>query len=126
MYDGGSQKDELLSSETGNSVPSPVKSSINQMFIIFYSDSNEFGKGFTAKISFGNIFTKKGFLLCISWQWYVSFNILDNLCQNALDLINGKLIVDNNWPFGTYCQWLISAEDENSYITLEFQNLNVC
>ena len=51
--------------------------------------------------------------------------VVDNSCQNALDLINGKLIVDNNWPVGTYCQWLISAGDENSYITLEFQNINV-
>ena len=125
MYDGGSQKDELLSSETGNSVPSPVKSSINQMFIIFKSDSNEFGKGFTAKISFGNIFTKKGFLLCISWQWYVSFNILDNLCQNALDLSNGKLIVESYWPGGTYCQWLISALDGEHYVNLEFENIDV-
>ena len=51
--------------------------------------------------------------------------IIDNLCQNALDFTNGKLIVDNNWPLGTYCQWLISAEDESSYITLEFENINV-
>ena len=50
---------------------------------------------------------------------------LDNLCNNALDLSNGKLIVDNNWSLGTYCQWLISAEDENSYITLEFENIHV-
>ena len=50
---------------------------------------------------------------------------LDNLCENALDLSNGKLVVDNNWKIGTYCQWLISAEDENSYTTLEFQNMNV-
>ena len=61
---------------------------------------------------------------------FSSFNfiftyVIDNLCQNALDLTNGKLIVDNNWSVGTYCQWLISAEDENSYITLEFENINV-
>ena len=56
---------------------------------------------------------------------FIFTNILDNLCQNALDLTNSKLIIDNNWPLGTFCQWLISAEDENSYITLEFQNINV-
>ena len=50
---------------------------------------------------------------------------LDNLCQNALDLTNGKLIVEKNWQVGTYCQWQIPAKDENSYITLEFQNINV-
>ena len=52
-------------------------------------------------------------------------HVLDNLCKNALDLRSRKLIVDNNWSVGTYCQWLIPAEDENSYVTLEFQNINV-
>ena len=55
MYDGGSDKDELLRSETGNSASSPITSSRNQMFIKLISDSNGVGKGFTAKITFGNI-----------------------------------------------------------------------
>ena len=55
MYDGGSEKDELLNSLTGNSIPSPVKSLRNQMFITFTADGNGLGKGFTAKISFGII-----------------------------------------------------------------------
>ena len=54
IYDGGSDKDELLNSLTGNYVPSPVKSLRNQMFIIFTTDGNGVGKGFTAKIAFGN------------------------------------------------------------------------
>ena len=66
------------------------------------------------------------YLAIIYFFYFIFTYFIDNLCQNALDLINGKLIVDNNWPLGTYCQWLISAEDENSYITLEFQNINVC
>ena len=49
----------------------------------------------------------------------------DNLCDNALDLANEILNVEDNWPLGTYCQWLISAEDDNGYVTLEFQNFNV-
>ena len=57
MYDGGSNKDELLSSVTGNSAPSPITSLRNQMFIMLSSDGNGVGKGFTAKIIFGNIFT---------------------------------------------------------------------
>ena len=55
IYDGGSDKDELLNSLTGNSIPSPVKSLRNQMFITFTADGNGLGKGFTAKISFGII-----------------------------------------------------------------------
>ena len=48
-----------------------------------------------------------------------------NLCDNALDLANGMLIVGDNWPHGTYCQWLISAQDNDGYVTIEFQNLIV-
>ena len=55
MYDGGSYKDGLLNSLTGNSVPSPVTSLGNQMSITFTTDGNAVGKGFTAKITFGNI-----------------------------------------------------------------------
>ena len=62
--------------------------------------------------------------LC-SNEGLVLTHVLDNLCKNALDLSSRKLIVGNNWSVGTYCHWLISAEDENSYITLEFQNINV-
>ena len=53
LYDGGSNKDEWLNSLTGNSVPSPVTSLGDQMFIIFITDGNGIGKGFTAKITFG-------------------------------------------------------------------------
>ena len=49
----------------------------------------------------------------------------DNLCNNALDLANGSLKVENNWLDGTYCQWLISALDNDGYVTLEFENFNV-
>ena len=54
LYDGGSDKDELLISVTGNSAPSLVKSLRNQIFIMFTTDSYGVGKGFTANIEFGN------------------------------------------------------------------------
>ena len=50
---------------------------------------------------------------------------LDKLCENALDLSNGKLIAEGNWPFGTHCQWNISAADDEHYVNLEFENLDV-
>ena len=57
---------------------------------------------------------------------YVFTHILDNLCKNALDLSNDKLIVDDSkWQFGTYCQWLISAIDDKHYVILEFENIDV-
>ena len=51
--------------------------------------------------------------------------MLDNLCDSALDLSNGKLIVDNNFPHNTHCQWLISAVDDQDYVNLEIQDINV-
>ena len=57
IHDGGSEKDDLLISVTGNSAPSPVTSLRNQMFIMFTTNSNGVGKGLTAKITFGNIIT---------------------------------------------------------------------
>ena len=55
IYDGGSDRDELLISMTGgNSITSPAKSLGNQLFIDFILlNGYEFGKGFTAKITFG-------------------------------------------------------------------------
>ena len=52
IYDGGSDEDTSLFSGTGNSVPSPITSNKNQMFIMFITDSNGV-KGFTANITFG-------------------------------------------------------------------------
>ena len=52
-------------------------------------------------------------------------NALETLCQNALNLSSSKLTVDKNWPWGTYCQWLILAEDENSYVTIQFDHIDV-
>ena len=51
--------------------------------------------------------------------------LTDDLCDNSLDKANGILNVENIWPWGTYCQWLISAQDNDDYVTLEFQNFNV-
>ena len=65
------------------------------------------------------------FLLCIIWH-FIFTHVLDNLCENALDLSNDKLIVDDTkLQFGTYCQWLISAVDDKHYVILEFENVNV-
>ena len=64
MYNGGSDKDEVLSSETGNSATSPLTSLRNQIFIKFTVDNNGVGKGFTAKITFGNIIINQRFI----WQ----------------------------------------------------------
>ena len=51
--------------------------------------------------------------------------LVDNHCDNALDLTNGQLIIEYDFPYNKYCQWLISAQDDDGYVTLEFQHLNV-
>ena len=59
LYDGGSDKDDMLISvTTRSSAPSQVTSSRNQIFIMFTTDNNGIGKGFTTKISFGMLITK--------------------------------------------------------------------
>ena len=54
IYDDGSDNISslLIFNKTGNSVPSPITSNKNQMFIMFITDSNGV-KGFTANITFG-------------------------------------------------------------------------
>ena len=56
IYDGGSakNKDTMLYFLTGNNVLTPITSSRNQIFITFNTDHHGVGKGFTAKITFGN------------------------------------------------------------------------
>ena len=54
MHDGGSYSDELLITLTGNSMPSPVTSLGNQLFIIFTPDVNGVNKGYSTNITFGN------------------------------------------------------------------------
>ena len=56
-----------------------------------------------------------------------NFSVLstDNLCDNALDLVNGILNVEDNLTHNTYCQWSISTQDNEGYVTLEFENFNV-
>ena len=49
----------------------------------------------------------------------------DNICDNVLNLNNGQLIVEDEFPYGTHCQWVISAQDDVSYVILEFQDVNV-
>ena len=88
-----------------------VKDSLQKLYLVIYLLHKDF-----YSVLFGN--KNISLISCFT-------SIVVNLCQNALDLTNGKLIVDNNWSVGTYCQWLISAEDESSYITLEFENINV-
>ena len=54
-----------------------------------------------------------------------SFSQVDDVCNNALDSSEGILIIDDVWEVGTLCKWLLPIEDENSYITLEFEHLDV-
>ena len=49
----------------------------------------------------------------------------DDVCKNALVLTSGTLTIKDKWPIGTNCQWLLSVEDANTYITLEFEHLDV-
>ena len=58
------------------------------------------------------------------FQKYFLFS-LDDVCKNALDLSKGTLNISDSWKLGTYCQWTIPIKDDNSYVTLEFQDYAV-
>ena len=69
-------------------------------------------------------------MFCFSLLLWIShlqtnyFFLQADYCSNALN--NGILsFVDNTMPLGTVCRWLFSIEDDDSYITLEIQHLNV-
>ena len=53
IYDGGSSKDNQLSSMTGSLTSSEVKSLGSQVFIELLANGNGAGKGFSASIKFG-------------------------------------------------------------------------
>ena len=73
MYDGGSDKD----AETDNSAPSPITSLRNQLFLKFTtSNGNGVGKGFTAKITFGNRITTYVFIYMIIDYHFFQFEYL--------------------------------------------------
>ena len=58
------------------------------------------------------------------FQKYFLFS-LDDVCKNALDLSKETLNIGASWKLGTYCQWTIPIKDDNSYVTLEFQDYAV-
>ena len=122
IYDGGSDKDSQLNSFTGNTLPSTITSSGNQMFISYTNNGDGApGKGFSASFTYGKKVTDFSFFWNIGSNFFAL--LTDDLCDNAL--ANGQLKVDDNWPHGTYCQWMISTQDNEDYVTLEFQNFNV-
>ena len=47
------------------------------------------------------------------------------MCNNALDLNKTQLYINNkNWP-NVNCKWVISSEGNNSYLSLEIEEINV-
>ena len=56
IYDGGSDKDFMLSSmASDNPVLTHISSSSSQLFVAYNSKGNEVGKGFSVSIILGNI-----------------------------------------------------------------------
>ena len=48
------------------------------------------------------------------------------MCDNALDLNSSQINIKNTkWPTNVNCKWVISAEGNNSYLSLEIEEINV-
>ena len=58
-------------------------------------------------------------------KWFINLLKTSPIQIYALNLKIGQLKVEYNWPQSTYCQWLISAQDNDGYVTIEFQNFHV-
>ena len=57
IYNGGSDKENLLKVFTGNALPPTTLLTANQMFISFTSNENGAGRGFLALFEFGKKFS---------------------------------------------------------------------
>ena len=91
---------------------------------ISYTNNGALGKGFSAAITIGKLIVNFSLFWIFRHVTNIALSTV-NVCDNALDLANRILTVEDNLSNGTYCQWLISVQDNNGYVTLEFQNFNV-
>ena len=113
IYDGQDFQSQQIHKATfsppqeSDDYPISIYSSGSHMLVQFVTDHEWTGSGFTAKFSSTDFFLER-YTLC-----------------NLLDLKKRTLIVDSVLPKGTYCQWSISSEDDDTYVTLEFQEFNV-
>ena len=75
IYDGGSDKDSLLNGFTGNTLPTTITSSGNQMFISYTNNGvGAPGKGFSATFTFGKKVTKFNFFNIKTCKKFCSFD----------------------------------------------------
>ena len=109
---------------TGNKVNVLQKFSLRNQMFISYTNNGALGKGFSAAITIGKLIVNFSLFWIFRHVTNIALSTV-NVCDNALDLANRILTVEDNLSNGTYCQWLISVQDNNGYVTLEFQNFNV-
>ncbi|RUS68946.1 hypothetical protein EGW08_023293, partial [Elysia chlorotica] len=104
IYDNSTSRDNPLGKECGFSIPEPIWSNGNQMFV--ESNSNVTASGFRA-------------------EWAVCEN--EQCCGGALSGDNGKFTspdYPHNYTDGTRCVWSISVEP-GKVIRLKFHEFDV-
>ena len=124
IYDGGSEKDFHFVAATSNGI-SEYSDGINYYIENYFEYLRKAHSSRQLYITYrvgsaGPCTTCKGFSAKITF---------DNICEKGRNIENGKLIVHNFLvgflPLGSNCQWLISALDDQHYVNLEFETLNV-
>ena len=121
IYDGGSDKDfHFLDHATSNG-----ENGINHQIQFYFNKLRKVQSSRQLYITY-----RVGSLgPCIPCKGFSAKITFDNFCEKGLNLKNGKLIVHNYQigflPLGSKCQWQISAIDDQHYVNLEFETLNV-
>ncbi|KAG7199007.1 hypothetical protein KM043_013159 [Ampulex compressa] len=95
IRDGGGMYSELIGRYCGNTVPLPIVSSANSLWIRFYSDGTEEGAGAVGTLT-----------------------AIDSLCGLSVRPVNDSinLLVSPNYPntyqAGTQCRWILRHPDD--------------
>uniref|UniRef100_A0A8C6T2T2 Metalloendopeptidase n=1 Tax=Neogobius melanostomus TaxID=47308 RepID=A0A8C6T2T2_9GOBI len=91
IYDGRDARSPILGRFCGTKKPSPVISSDNKMFLRFFSDNSVQKRGFEA-----------------SYRAECGGNLKAEV--KTKDLFSHAQFGDNNYPGGSDCEWVVSAE----------------
>ncbi|XP_019738360.1 bone morphogenetic protein 1-like isoform X1 [Hippocampus comes] len=104
IFDGSDVRAPRLVRICGTRKPSPVISSDNALFLRFFSDNSVQKRGFLASYSAGSSFSLSNFVVAPECGGNLSAEV------KTKDLYSHAQFGDNNYPGGSDCLWVVSAE----------------
>ncbi|XP_051907425.1 bone morphogenetic protein 1-like isoform X2 [Hippocampus zosterae] len=104
IFDGSDVRAPRLVRVCGTGKPSPVISSDNALFLRFFSDNSVQKRGFLASYTAGSSFSLSNFVVAPECGGNLSAEV------KTKDLYSHAQFGDNNYPGGSDCLWVVSAE----------------